>query len=435
MKLLSLSKHLTATALLLLLFVSCRRDDSLLPLDNNAIEKNNFTFLNNQLKEYALLLGPAINTPVAREEIRRKVKLKFDEEYEALIKDIATIPRVKEIIDAEKVNRLHNDLFLRSKEHLYPQIFIPRLQYLEDNVAAARAASDSLIEDPILVFFSGDPEVDNVLNTVVYPGYKLINDQLVFFAMIDEQYANEHEVWVFNVNEVVNSNGTYRYMLPDDGGGGGGTGYGPDDDPEEMPFKTNIYPETGRATINFKIQSMRVGVHKESWVSGASEVCIRAKLHCHNDRALGDRNSIYSEHYTSDQYSNFLGKLIKKIRRKDIKDATLLTIDYPLQVNWQVELINKDPIYFDYLIFERDPWPAKINRFERPGRYSVIFPNDLPSMTWMQNYRSSDNNDNTPYNYGTFAGNILIAISANEFAGTGLVQGNGQIAFNTIIYP
>jgi hypothetical protein len=407
----------------LLFFESCKRDDTTQLTTNTVASKSDFQFLNSQLKQYALALSPAIKTPEARMAIRNKIKEKFDEDYEALIRDIGKLPVVKEIVDNAKIAVMHDELFNQSKERLYPQIYIPRLQYEEDmNTSTRETASDSA-EEPVLVFFSGDPEIDNVSNSVVYPGYKLVNDQLVFFTMVNEQFANAHEVWVFNVNEVVDANGAYRYMLPDDeggGGGGGGTGLGVDDDPEEMPLKKNIYPEFGRATINFKIQSMRVGVHKESWVSGASEICIRAKLHCHNDRALGDRNSSFSEHYTSDQYSNYLGKLIKKVKRKDIKNANLLTIDYSLQRDWQMELINKDPIYFDYVIFERDPWPAKLNSFVRQGRYSIIFPNDSV--------------DNSPYHYGTFAGNILIASSANEYAGTGLVQGNGQIAFNTVLY-
>jgi hypothetical protein len=419
------------------MIASCRKNDIPSTDEPPIVFKNDFQFLHAHLRAYAEALRPILTSPEGRKLIREKVMEKFDEEYEVLIKDIKNIPGAISLVDNQKITELDQALFARSKEHLYPQIYIPHLQYLEDTGGLTRSTTDTIIEEPVLVFFSGNPEVDNTQNSVLYPGYKFVNGVLTFFTMVDELYANTHEVWVYNINEVVNRDGVYKLPLPDDEGGGGGSGVptgSPDDDPNEAPYKRNPYPETGRATINFKIQGMRVAVHKESWISGSSEVAIRAKLHCHNDRPLGNRFTSQSEHYTTDQYSNYLGKLIKKVKRKDIRDATLMYVEYSLQRDWQFELPARDPIHFDYLIFERDPWPAKLNTFQRSGRYSIIFPSDPPSLPWNQNYRSSDNQDNTPYQVGTFTGNILLAASQNEYAGSGLVQGNGQIAFNTILY-
>lgn len=265
--------------------------------------------------------------------------------------------------------------------------------------------------------------------------------------MVNERYANENEVWVISINESVNSEGKY---LPEDSGdqgpGGGGNGGGGgnsgdiDNDPEDAPTKTNYFPivEPNGNNVNFKIQKMKVFNTKEHWVSGSSEVCIRAKLTCHNGRKLGAPQTQGAEpaQYTSDQFSNYLGKLIKKVKRKDIRNGTLLDIQYSLQQNWLNNYEFRDPVNFDYTIFERDPWPAVLVKSTHYGRYS---PFDIGYTYWgggpnfNQWYRSSDNVDNSPYIIGCFSGHYLVSISGNEFAPTGLVD-NGQIAFNTVQY-
>ena len=113
--------------------------------------------------------------------------------------------------------------------------------------------------------------------------------QYQFYTMVDEDYANEHEVWVFSLNETPQLM-DYCQLYPEEcgggvGGGGGGT---PDDDPTDAPLRYEPFPELNHQKINFKIQYMRFSrfANNESWLAGASEIAIKAKLACHNGRAL-----------------------------------------------------------------------------------------------------------------------------------------------------
>lgn len=176
---------------------------------------------------------------------------------------------------------------------------------------------------------------------------------------------------------------------------------------------------------------MRVRSHRESWLAGASEIAIRAKLVCHNGRHLGIPGS-YQEEYTSDQYSNYLGKLIKKVKRKQIKNLELLTVNYSLQKDWQNEFPNQDPVHFIYVIFERDTWPATLNKDKRWAPNSPITNEPSPGEFNLY-YRSSDKDGNNfPYARHLFT-NTLVLATANTYAGSGLVE-NYDIGFNTVLY-
>jgi hypothetical protein len=367
--------------LLAMLLISCKKTGPVVSASEKTLETNDFKFLHTQLKQFATVFAAALKEKAGRDFITSKAKQKFDEEYEVLIKDLFKDKQINLLVPEKESRKLHDALFERSGEHLYPQIYIPRLQYLEDypeerRNAVSRTETETPAEDPVYVFYSGDPEADSASMNEIWPGYKLVNGQYQFFTMVDETYANEHEVWVFSLNETVNAAGLLPVPCevdpcapgcplsgsPDCGGGtGGGTAGGPDDDPTDAPSRQILFPELGHNKINFKMTSMKVHQHKETWVAGASEVAIRAKLVCHNGRDMGVAGAARKE-YSSDQYSNYLGKKIKKVKRKDIKDGIRISLDYSLQTNWQNQIINQDPIHFFYVIFERDKWPATKNK-------------------------------------------------------------------------
>ena len=171
---------------------------------------------------------------------------------------------------------------------------------------------------------------------------------------------------------------------------------------------------------------------KESWFSGASEVAIKAKLICHNGRDLGLPYPAIKREYSSDQYSNKLGKLIKKVKRKDVKDQTVLNVDYPLQKKWQNYEPQQDAVHFMYVMFERDPWPASPWEIEKYSPTSPYFPNEPHPGKFSLWYRSSENYDPNPYADYRFTNTLILATSVT-YAGSGIVQ-NSDIAFNTIIY-
>ncbi len=454
-------KLLLLFAVLGLFVFSCKKNDRIVSEPEKQSTKTDAAFLNSRLKGFISEIAPVLAKKEARVRIRQLAMKKFDGEYEALIKDIFADPVITSISTPEASNKLHLDIFARAGEYYYPQIYIPRMQAQEDNETTTYAIGPPLPpdEDPIMIFYTGDAEVDAADPNEVYPGYKLVNDQLVFFTNVDEEFANENEVWVVSINESVNQMG--RMALPCEidpcapgcppvtdeipcgggggggggtgGGGGGGTGGGPDDDPTDAPAARVDFPELNHNKINFKIEYMRVADHKESWVAGASEISIRAKLVCHNGRREGIPGAEQME-YSSDQYSNYLGKLIKKVKRKQIKNVELLTVNYPLQTNWQNEYPSIDPVDFIYTIFERDSWPAKLNQDDRYSRDSPISLESSPGPFGL-NYRSAEKNYtdwNWPYARYRFTNTLFLA-TASTYAGSGLVE-NEDIAFNTVIY-
>lgn len=177
---------------------------------------------------------------------------------------------------------------------------------------------------------------------------------------------------------------------------------------------------------------MRVRHPKESWLAGSSEISIKAKLVCHNGRDRGIPGGEPKE-YSSDQYSNRLEKLITKVKRKDVKNQTLLTVNYPMQRDWQNEVPSIDPVHFVYIMFERDVWPAKLNREVRYAPQSPITGEMLPR-SFKLYYRSGgeDKGWNLPYADFRFTNTLSLA-AAYYYAGSGLVE-NGSIAFNTFLF-
>jgi hypothetical protein len=428
-------KKITLFLILAILF-SCKKNTNTLKGEIVEKKQNDYQFLKSQFLSMAKILAPEINSPSKRKEIVKKAREMFDEESEVLIKNLPNLDS-KQIVNLEI---LENDIRNRSGSKIYTQIYIPKYKdYINNN----RQLIEPEIEEPILVFYTGNAEVDSSQNQIL-PGYKFINGELTFFNMIDENYADNNEVWVISVNEVVDLNGNYKLPNPCEldfenpcGGGGGSEGGGGgsyDDDPTDAPSAIPIFPELNHPKENFKIPNMVIKNPKESWVSGASEISIKAKLTCHNGRERGYRFPASQLEYRSKQYSNRLGCLIKKVKRKDVKNRTNLFVNFTMQDNWQTAVGDQDPIFFDYLIFERDPWPAKMWTPTVFGaRSDYRFLSDPSTYFYSMQYRSSDNYDETPYKMGTFCGLQSLSSNPNSYAGSGLVN-NTEITFNTIKY-
>jgi hypothetical protein len=198
-------------------------------------------------------------------------------------------------------------------------------------------------------------------------------------------------------------------------------------------MKRKPFPEFNHNKINFKIEYIKVASHKESWLAGSSEVAIRAKLVCHNGREEGKFDGGQME-YTSDQYSNYRGQLIIKIKRKDIKKQKLFKVDYSLQKNWQDEVPQQDPVHFIYVMFERDSWPAALNRDDRYGLPSPYWEGSQPISSFPLWYRSGGKKQGNNYPYARkYFTNTLTLSAVDDYAGSGQVS-NPDLAFNTVIY-
>lgn len=356
--------------------------------------------------------------------IHEAVSKKFDEEYEVLIKDLQKDTKWGDKIKTSAVNNTLKKFINIDGLNYYPQIYIPKFQANEDN--SITTTSSTAMQEPIVyVFYGGDAEVDSASDSEVMPGYTTDSSgNLVYWGTVDSAYANSHEVWIYSINESVNNSGNLpciitkangiNYMDPncdpggggDGGGGGGGTSCnGVDCDEFETAGNTPVFPELGHAKTNFKIQNMTIKDPKESWLAGAAEVSIRAKLHCHNNRKEGAVYPAEETHYKSKQYSNLLGNIIRKFKRNEIRNQTQVTVNYSVESDWQYSNFYYDPIYCDFVIFERDTWPAKKNVRNGPSRNDLFQSPSVMTSTWQQNYRSAERRYDTwhlPYRTGTF---------------------------------
>lgn len=90
----------------------------------------------------------------------------------------------------------------------YPQIYIPKFEHEEDmreekNYTAPN--TNAATEQIVYIYYSGDSEVDSATNeTDSYAGYVLdSSNNLVYWGMVNEEYANDNEVWIISINESV----------------------------------------------------------------------------------------------------------------------------------------------------------------------------------------------------------------------------------------
>ncbi len=394
--------------------------------------------------------------------VRTEARKKFDQEYEVLIDDLKKNPNWSIKMNTKNLNdglAAFKNIGGINGANYYPQIYIPTFQHNEDenntNLYSA-LPSDSIL----YVFYGGNAEVDTATNIEdSYPAYNLNSSgDLVYWGTVNEEYANNHEVWVFSLNEVVI--GSSRLPLPcfdndgvnipcGSGGGGGGTGGGtgggssdPDNDPAEniRPVNINVGDIT-HDLVNCKIESMIVRQHKENWIAGASEIAIRAVLNCHNNRENGLPDPAANTQYKSDQASNQLGKLISKVKRKKIKNQEMFYPNYSLQTLWPSRYRASDPIYFDYVIFERDIWPSptQMNYRWMPGRSDLFWTSGGVTSQYELKYRSANEWGNNseiygaPYARSYLASTNVVVFSQYQFYQSGLIN-NAGIGFNTVAY-
>lgn len=396
--------------------------------------------------------------------VHDEVRKKFDKEYEVPIELLQRNSNWSAKMNTKNLNEgvaAFKNIGGVGGGNFFPQIYIPTFQYNEDeNISNT---SNLAIADSIkYVFYGGsNPETASALNiNSSSPAYKLnAAGELVYWGMVNEAYANENEVWVFSLNESLDSQG--KMMLPEvpcedpiynpctGGGGGGGTGNGgggsndPDFDPVESIRSTN--PNMGNPThnvVNFKIQNMVVKEHKENWLAGASDVAIRAVLNTHNNREDGLANPAADKQYKSDQASNFLGKLICKVKRKKIRNQITFNANYTLQTGWPSRYKFSDPVNFDYVIFERDLWPSPINQYDRffSGRTDLLWAQGGSTNQYEVKFRSANewgtNSEcySCPYAKGFFSSTTEVLgtySNLNNFYNSGLFS-NNAIGFNTV---
>lgn len=378
-------KKIIIYSLCLSSIIACKKTDNFseenkVPVTSQSVQKQ-IEFGNKQLKQITQGVAMLAKDKEFISFVHKEVKKKFDGEYEVLIQDLQRNSNWSQKMDLPIINDALNAFKNIDGSNYYPQIYIPKFQNDEDlkRLKSNEGATNNAAEEQIVyIYYSGDSEVDSATNdNDSYAGYILdSSNQLVYWGMVNEEYANENEVWIISINESVgnegnfcppeNINGVNQYC-PESlngccgtgGGGGGDTPSGCNGDPDCDSTALSIawHPDMNlHYPVNCKIDQMLVKDYKESWLSGASEVSIKASLNCHNNLEMGRHRSIAGNmQYKSDQTSNYLGRLIRKFKRKEIRHQTIIyNVSYSLQTRWPVQYYQSDPIWFDYLIFERD---------------------------------------------------------------------------------
>jgi hypothetical protein len=393
--------------------------------------------------------------------VRTQARKKFDQEYEVLVDDLKKNPTWSTKMNTKNLNEglaAFRNIGGSNGGNYYPQIYIPTFQYNEDE--GINNTSSLQADSIIYIFYGGNAEIDSATNTGdSYRGYYMdVNGELQYWGIVNEEYANTHEVWVFSLNEVVNTAGLLELPCYDENGmvivctGGGGTGGGgpvggssdPDNDPVESLRPTNQYVgDPTHYLVNCKIQDMIVRQHKENWLSGGSEIAIRAVLNCHNNRENGGPAPAANTQYKSDQASHRLGKLICQVTRKKVRNQTQFTANYSLQAGWPSRYRASDPIYFDYVIFERDLWPSPSQEYYKvmSGRNDLFWLSDPTIFTPTYNllYRSANewgsnsNSYGSPYAKSFLSSTNLVVTNQYQFYQSGLIN-NAAIGFNTVAY-
>jgi hypothetical protein len=447
--------------------LSCRKTDKNfeepIPITSQSVQKQ-IDYASKHLKQITEGIALFAKDKDFVSFVHVETKKKFDDEYEVLIQDLQMNSTWKQKMNVPKINNALNAFKNIDGSNYYPQIYIPKFQHEEDMKEEKNYTppTENIISELIVyIYYSGDAEVDSSTNeNESYAGYVLDStNQLVYWGMVNEEYANDNEVWVISLNESVGNggnfcppeyvNGGYQYCPESLYGyccGGdnppppppGGCNGDPDCDPTMFAPTTIPFPELGHNKVNFRITEMVVKDGKESWLAGKSEISIRAVLNCHNDRTIGSPYPAITQRYKSDQTANYLGNLIRKYKRREINRGTQVLVNYNLQTNWQNSNHLQDPVYFDYVIFERDIWPAPKQTRLRTGREDRLQTPGGIADSYYLDYRSGGEryNDFRQYEYyqGGFFNTQFLPLPYNAIYYDGAIITNNTIGYKTVAY-
>jgi hypothetical protein len=413
------SKVLLSMLLTAMFFGACKKDNSLdvqVPeasiVTKSAAEQVKYAEVN--LKKIANTVGKLTQNPEFVNFVHTEVAKKRDGQFEVLITRLLKSPVWGPQLNTKELNEGLDAFKNLQGTDFYPQIYIPKMQNDEDNHATNFTATNNTTasDDVKVVVYGG--EVAGVPEDAPHPSYN-VNDNgiLVPFQDIAEPYANDNEVWVFSINEIITTNGLLA--LPTDGacgpsdpnypectyGGGGGSGGGGggggsssgsnENDPEEA-FLRDAHPDMNlHNPVNFEIENMTVKKTHEYWLSGSSEISIRASLNTINGREYGNPALGYKQYKTfvDEEFGKLTGRLLYVFKRKWIKNDEPQEIHKKLQNGWPTTMLATDPVYYDYVIFERDFWPSTIQTLRRQN-FSAIYSSTPLEGYYSQRYRSND---------------------------------------------
>lgn len=360
--------NITITLAIMLMIVGCKKTSSDLQVDSfdsspitSQSAAKQVAYAATNLKKIGTEIAKLTKDPAFVSFVESQASKKFGGEYAVLIEKLIQNPVWSNKLNTQNLKEGLASFKNLNGRNFYPQIYIPKLLQDEENsINNFTSQTNNVGEDDSvkIVIYGGDSIPNN--SSLIYPGYIVDTDgDLIDWGFINEEYANDHNVWVFSLNEVVDDQG--RLMLPPcdpsdpdctgSGGGGGGT-------PPAPSSIIGINDLSNGIGLNFRINKIKVKQHKENWLAGQSEVSINAWSNCRNGRVAGSASAPFQDYLTDVTYSDSKGILIKNVKRRDVKDQTEFTINYHLNTNWTVDNFNTKPIIFQYVIFEKDNWPT-----------------------------------------------------------------------------
>lgn len=314
--------------------------------------ENQVAFVEQHLKTLGQSILSMVNDLEFREIVYQQIEKRVDGDDNVLIETLSKIPtssrktigaRMDESVNIEgNVGRALAQFKGIEGRDLYPQIYIPFYENVKQRREANPQTRLALVqESPKIVLYDGDE------TQTVFKGYYL-NDsgELTESNLeIDEEYAENNEVWVISLNENIDDANSTTSTL---------------------------------SSPSAKIDKVRIKCHKESWVAGASEVHIITWVSSYR---------FYDLEILLYNGGDYEGGRIKKISRSDVKDKKMHDINFNIVKNWN----DKAPLadYAHYVIFEYDAWPTR--------KRDVKWTQGGDELIW--EYRSSDDyyDKNTVY--------------------------------------
>lgn len=298
------------------------------PIELQSYE-NQKEFVHDNLKILGKSVLSLANDPEFREIVYQQIEKRVDGDDNVLLETLSKIQTSDQQTLGARMNNLLNiegniehtlDKFRGIEgRDWYPQIYIPFYDKVKERREASPLAKTALVAQPVVVLFDGEEPGDD--SSPVVTGF-LLNDsgELTESNLeIDEEYAEENEVWVISLNERISDI----------------------DDVENSDVVA-----AGPSAV---IDKMRCKCHKESWLAGASEVNIITIF-------SGNTTGAYlsNETYGGGPYQ---GGRIHKFTRSSVKDNALRTVNFGLNGYWDGRPASAT--YSHSVIFEYDIWPTR----------------------------------------------------------------------------
>lgn len=274
-----------------------------------------------------------------------EIEAQFDGDYNVLVEALATMNSGSSTVGAQMItalgseavfsNALHAFKNLDGEPPYYPQIFIPSYETLIDKYQSGELPDlFSTAHTPTIVVYVADQEGESTL-----PGYQLDMETGELIALsnpIDEEYTENHEVWVLSLNESFNATNINGLLDPGD--------------PDPGPITPAPSPFTPYDAI---IEDMIVKVRKESFWGGKSDIHTFAIL---TDASITGPHTYMVKGDMQGWPEDHKGVEIRQFSKNEVKHKWERNVDFTVVNRWNFDY-QASP-YLNIVIFEYDVYPV-----------------------------------------------------------------------------